>query len=240
MDTPDDKWSLHGLDENDPLRVKNADEALALISRCGFLPCFRNRVPGFSLEEHTLAADWWTGDEQRDPWEWRRLIAESRRAAYGKFFENKAGFISPEFLPLFAAWRRNGCDFDFLWEEGLVSAREKKIMDLFSERDEWSSPLLKHAAGFSKGGESGFEAALTRLQMHMFLTVKDFRRRIGKNGLPYGWAVGVYAAPEALWGQSAVTSACGEDRSVIKEKIMSKAKQFSSSVCDEDWERLLL
>ena len=64
---------------------------------------------------------------------WRELIARSREVAYGKFFGKKAGFISLEWLPYFANARRDGYDFDSLYEEGLANARSKRIMDVFSD-----------------------------------------------------------------------------------------------------------
>ena len=38
------------------------------------------------------------------------IIAAGGRIAYGKFFDRKAGFISREWLPVFANYRRDGYD----------------------------------------------------------------------------------------------------------------------------------
>ena len=64
-------------------------------------------IPGFSLEERTETQFWWSGNLAVDSWEWRTLIARSGEIAYGKFFEKKAGFISKEWLPFFANYRRD-------------------------------------------------------------------------------------------------------------------------------------
>jgi hypothetical protein len=56
--------------------------------------------------------------------------------AYGKFFGNKAGFISLKWLPYFANFRRSGYDFDSRYQDGLAERREKKIMDYFIGEDE--------------------------------------------------------------------------------------------------------
>ena len=61
-------------------------------TRWGFLPLFRNGINGFSAEERTCPQDWWSGDVNRDPWEWRQMIARSGLVAYGKFFGKKGGF----------------------------------------------------------------------------------------------------------------------------------------------------
>lgn len=73
-------------------RIHNAEEAIAYIKKTGFLPLFKNDIPGFSLEERTFSGDWWSGDAQRDPWEWRKIMAGSGEMAYGKFFDKRAGF----------------------------------------------------------------------------------------------------------------------------------------------------
>jgi len=96
------EWIMHGLDWNDPLRVRSWGELIDWIDEVGFLPLFKNEIPGFSVEEHTSNLYWWTGDPEQDPWEWRELIARSGRVAYGKFFDKKAGFISRAWFPRFA------------------------------------------------------------------------------------------------------------------------------------------
>ena len=55
-----------------------------------------------------------------DPWIWRTVAAGSGEVAYGKLFDNKAGFVSLEWLPVFANWRRDGYDFDARWDDGVV------------------------------------------------------------------------------------------------------------------------
>ena len=95
------EWMLQGTEASDPSRIRDPEGLIAYVEQAGFLPLFQNEIPGFSVEEHTLAADWWTGDPERDPWEWRSIAARSHRVAYGKFFSGKAGFLSLEWLPFF-------------------------------------------------------------------------------------------------------------------------------------------
>ena len=114
------EWIMRGLDWDDPSRIQTWEELIGLVNELGFLPLFKNEVDGFSAEENTSDLYWWTGDEAQDPWEWRCLIARSGQVAYGKFFGKKAGFVSREWFPHFANWRRDGYDFDSLWDEGLT------------------------------------------------------------------------------------------------------------------------
>ncbi len=165
MAIEDGEWIMRGLDWDDPSRTQSWEELIGLIDEVGFLPLFKNEVDSFSAEENTSDLYWWTGDEEQDPWEWRRLIARSGRVAYGKFFGGKAGFISRAWFPHFANWRRDGYDFDSRWDEELATMRQKRIMDQFLTKDEWFSFELKRQAGFGKGGEKNFEGTVTDLQM---------------------------------------------------------------------------
>ena len=131
----EERWVMHGLNADDPNCIKSVEQLQAFIEEIGFLPLFRNEIPGFSVEEHTAADSWWSEDPESDPWEWRKIIAGNGRIAYGKFFDKKAGFISGEWLPVFANYRRDGYDFDARWDDELASIRSKKIMDLFAEEN---------------------------------------------------------------------------------------------------------
>lgn len=141
---------------NDPECIHTVDEAIEYINSVGFLPLFKNDIPGFSLEERTVPEYWWSGDKEKEPWEWRQIIAERGNILYGKFFCKKAGFITKEWFPYFANYRRDGYDFDALYEDGKAPIRQKKIMDLFMEKEpcpELFSFEIKDQAGFRKDGE---------------------------------------------------------------------------------------
>lgn len=221
-------WIMYGVEPDDPECIHTVEEAIAYINEVGFLPLFKNDIPGFSLEERTVAVDWWSGDPMVDPWEWRALIARSGEVAYGKFFSGKAGFISREWLPYFANYRRDGYDFDALWEDGKASGRQKKIMDLFMEEQEGAelfSNEVKKQAGFGKDGEKGFEGTVSGLQMELYLCVRDFRQRRNKKGEEYGWALAVYSTPEHIFGYDHVTSAYGEDPDRSGERIAEHIRE---------------
>ena len=152
-------------------------------------------------------------------------MARSGRAAYGKFFGRKAGFISKAWFPHFANFRRDGYDYDSRWDEALASMRAKKIMDQFTENEELFSFQLKQQAGFGKGGEKNFDGVVTELQMQTYLIIRDFRQRLNKKGTPYGWPISVYSTPEALWGYDDVTSAYGLSPAVSRNKIRAQVKK---------------
>lgn len=234
------EWIMHGMAWDDPRRVRSWEELIGLIDEIGFLPLFQNEVQGFSAEEHTSDLFWWTGDPDQDPWEWRELIARSGRVAYGKFFGKKAGFISKAWFPKFANCRRDGYDFDSRWDEGLASMRSKRIMDQFSVQEEWFSFALKQAAGFGKGGEKNFEGTVTDLQMQTYLIIRDFRQRVNKRGLPYGWPISVYTTPEALWGYEHVASAYPEEPSASRNLIFDRIRKCFPNAAEDQIRAVLM
>lgn len=242
MEVINGEWIMQGVDRNDPSCVHNPDELLAVIDETGFLPLFSNDIPGFSVENMTEPSYWWCGDPEVDPWEWRAVLARTGRVAYGKFFQNKAGFVSKKWFPYFANFRRDGYDFDARFEDGKAGRREKLIMDLFwpKEGEIWDAPgkisifsnEVKEKAGFGKGGEKGFEGTCAKLQMSSYITVKDFRPRLNKKGEEYGWAVAVYTLPEYIWGYKYVTKRYNESPEESYNKIVKQIKKCFDA--DED------
>lgn len=180
---------MRGVAWEDPRCLHTVSEAIKYINEISFLPLFHNEILGFSLEEHTVPGYWWHDDPTVDPWVWREPIACEDNIVYGKFFDKKAGFISKEWIPYFVNYRRDGYDFDALWDDEKAPWRQKKIMDLFAEEhadDELYSFELRKMAGFGKGaaidGAKNFEGTIADIQMQMYLCVKDFRKRKNKKG----------------------------------------------------------
>lgn len=243
MSVENGEWIMYGVDESDPRCIHSVDKLVKLIDEIGFLPLFRNEIPGFSVEEKTVPDFWWSGDVEKDPWEWRAVIARSGDAAYGKIFANKAGFVSKEWLPYLANVRRDGYDFDALWEDGKAPLKQKKIMDLFMEEfsdSEYFSNELKEKAGFGKQGEKGFDGALNALQMQTYLLVRDFQQRKNKKGDAYGWAIAIYATPEHMFGWDHVRGAYLEEPEVSAERIMEKVKRHFPEAMESQVRKIVL
>ena len=249
MSSENGNWTMRGLEWDNPYRIRTWQELVNWINEIGFLPLFANEVEGFSAEEHTSPAQWWTGNRQEDPWEWREIIAAGAQVAYGKFFGNKAGFISMEWLPYFANCRRNGYDFDARYQDGLASRREKKIMDFFIGEDEDGDAVykderilstdLKKAAGFGKGGEKNFSGVVTGLQMQTYLVIADFVRRKNKRGEEYGMAVSVLLPPESIWGYDKVTAAYSEKPVKSWNRIFRHVKEMYPGADEKNILRLI-
>ena len=206
METIAGEWIMKGCRRTDSGCLHSPEDLLELIQEIGFLPLFSNSITGFSVEEHTPAGDWWT-DSAADPWAWRQVLAPNDFVAYGKFFDKKAGFVSRKWFPHFANYRRDGYDYEGLYEDGKMTSRCKRIMDVLEPGEDAAglrllSCDLKRRAGLEKG----FEGALTDLQMKTFVIATEFRQRWNRRGEPYGWHVTEIATPETKWGYDEVNS----------------------------------
>ena len=235
---------MEGISSRSAGCVKSSDRLIEVIEEVGFMPLFSNNIKGFSVENMTDPSRWWTGNSEKDPWEWRIVLTRTGKIAYGKFFGGRTGFISKKWFPYFANYRRSGYDFDALYDDGKAGYREKLLMDLFVPAgvDMWevnvrsleslgcASELytyeMKEKGGFGKGGEKNFEGVLTRLQMQTYLVAKDFRPRLNKKGEEYGWPVAVMTPPEYIWGYKHVTGRYKESPEESFAKIASQIGKY--------------
>lgn len=239
MITIDGKWVMEGLDRKDPGRIKTCEELSDYINEIGFLPFFKNNIKGFSVEEITAADSWWCGRPEEDPWAWREIIAGEGRIAYGKLYNNKAGFVSREWYPYLASYRRDGYDFDSRYEDGLASRRTKLIIEVLEQQEMLLSYDIKTAAGFGKGGEKGFEGALANLQMLTYIIVRGFQRRTNKQNEEFGWPVSLYSLSEKLFGEEHVRSAYQLSAKEAKEKIVAKIKSNFNEASAAEIEKVI-
>ena len=226
----DSDWNMNGCRRNDPARLKSPDEVITFVEKVGFLPLFSTGIPGFSLEEHVPAFDWWTDDQARDPWIWRMLIAEDENIAYGKFFDLKAGFVSRKWFPAFANYRRDGYDYEGLYEDGKMKGRAKQILDVLQLDEnaiglEMMSGQLRKMAGIEKG----FDNILIDLQMQSFLLISRFQQKRNKRGEEYGWHLPSFMTPETKWGYDYVNSA-DEKPDVSWERIVNQIRKHYPAV----------
>lgn len=239
MSVENGEWIMYGISEDDPFCLHTVQDLENYIEEIGFLPLFRNEIPGFSVEERTVSDYWWSGNTEKDPWEWRGIVASHGNIAYGKFFDGKAGFISKRWLPYFANFRRDGYDFDSLWEDGKANMRQKRIMDCFDYDTEIYSHELKTKAGFGKGKEKNFDGIVNGLQMSLYLCVREFRQKINKKGEPYGWAIAIYCMPEHLFGYEVMSAAYKESPEESKKHIYDHLDQIYPIATKQQIKRII-
>jgi hypothetical protein len=211
-------------------KISTCRELRDLIMEIGFIPLFGNEIDGFSVMDITRSRCWWTGDVKTDPWVWRMLLAEDPDVAYGKVFRGKAGFISRDWFPYFASYRRDGYDFDTLSEVGKASHKSRKVMDLFEKQSMIASYRIKSMAGFSRSGEKGFEGTLTLLQMQTYITVRSFTRKVSRRGSHYGWHISVFSLSETKFGRDFTRSAYQAGSLGSKEKLIEQTMKVNRGI----------
>ncbi len=203
-------------------KLKSAEDIIKLTEEIGFLPFFANGIEGFSVEENCPGELWFSG-EVDGPWEWKGPIARDGRCVYGKFFAGKAGFVSREWFPVLANYRRSGYDFDARWDDGLASKKDKDVYDLICKNGVIISKEIKRALNYRKNGNTGFETVITRLQMQTYVNTADFVYMRDKNGSAYGWGVAEYTTPEKMFGADLITKEYSRDpvesREIIKKHL---------------------
>ncbi len=186
---------------SDRFVISSKEELESTIEEFGFVPFFANPITGFSLEEHIAPKCWWAGEDPWPAWEWKGPVIRETGCAYGKFMQNKAVYISREWFPDFANYRRDGYDADARYDDGLMARDDKLLFDLLDSNAPICSKTLKKLGDYRKGGRKGFDSSITRLQKNCYVVITDFKHETDKNGNEYGWGIGEYSTPEKFFGR---------------------------------------
>ena len=181
------------------LYISSIEDLEQAVQELGFLPYFANSIPGFSIEENVAPQAWFS--DEPGTWEWKGPVINDLNCAYGKFFEKKAVYISKDWFPDFANYRRDGYDFDARFEDGLAAYRDRTLYDLLKGEGPVLSKRLKYLGNYRKGGNRGFDTVINRLQAQCYVLISDFVYMTDKNGKEYGWGVAEYSTPEQFMGR---------------------------------------
>lgn len=215
--------------------LKSANEAAELIRRNGFLPLMNSGLGNYSLfglGDPLFELDF---DSQASPWFWRTLLAADPDIAYGKFFRGKAGFVSREWFPAFANYRRDGYDWDTLHEMGMMPRCGERVMPLFADGACMPPFAIAALAGLSTKPE----ALLTQLQARCYLIIDHFERRRSRTGEEYGWNVSYYVSPEAKFGYDEVRSAYAEQPEQSLDRIVRHLQDSLQEATGDEIRRFL-
>lgn len=172
-----------------------------LVSDLGFLPFFSSNIEGFSIDAATPVSIW---EEYLGlgPWLWRDEVAHDKSCIYGKIFQKKTGYISAEWFPHFANYRRDGYDFDARYDDGLVRYEDKTLFDLIERKGPVTAKELKKELNVNPKKASAFEGAMTRLQMMTYIVPVDFIfPRDSDGNKKYSYGITLYDLPEKWLGE---------------------------------------
>lgn len=215
---------------------KKADITQA-VERFGFLPFFTNSILGFSIEEHTDPKIWFS--DEAGPWEWKGPIIRESGCAYGKLFEKKAAFVSREWFPDLANYRRDGYDFDARFEDELASYQDKRLFELVDANAPVLSKRLKELGNYKKGGNKGFDTCITRLQSQCYIVISDFVYLTDKKGKQYGWGVAEYSTPERFMGSDFKERVYNKSPKESYERIFTHLRKLLPNVSEETLRKFL-
>lgn len=182
--------------------IRTKSDLIRAIEKYGFVPFFQNGIEGFSIEENVSPDVWYTSGSSEWPvWEWKGPVINELCCAYGKFFENKAAFVSREWFADLANYRRDGYDFDARFDDGLAPPRDKELFDLIESNAPVLSKRLKAIGDYRTGGKKGFDTVITKLQRQCYVLISDFVYERDSKGNAYGWGVAEYSTPELFLGK---------------------------------------
>lgn len=188
--------------------IHNQAQLIELIQQVGFLPLLDSGIRGYSAEE--IVSDECRFSPSPDGgwewplWKWKGSIVTDGNAVYGKFFANKAGFVSRKWWPDFCNYRRSGHPQP---TEGTI---EEAILFTLQEQGSLITRELRAACGFTGPKMRGtFDGYITRLQMACRVVTEDFVYPTDRHGREYGWGWSLLTTPEQLYG----LESCKCDRS---------------------------
>ncbi|MBR1686981.1 MAG: hypothetical protein IJ710_00410 [Prevotella sp.] len=234
--------------------IHTTDDIGRLISERGFLPFFAGGIPDFSLEEVTPPELWFPDDTIEGVWEWKGRVILDNDCAYGKFYQQKACFVSMEWFPHLANYRRSCYR---------LTADEQRLLATLAEHHSLLSKELKRLCGYVKPRQphssnpldkvltaetraavrqerprrQSFDTAITRLQMAAYVVTADFEYLYDKQGRRYGWGVARYCTPEDFFGPERMQVDCSPaaSRRLLETHLHSRFPQMT----DADVQRVL-
>jgi len=171
---------------------------------------------------------WYCDIPDIDPAHWiDRILNERKDIAYGKLFFKKTGYITEKWYPYFFAVRRGSMSFDEAYEDGKISHFAKRIYDIVAGHDAVPLHTIKQSGGFTKEDKSGFDRALTELQMKMFISACGKQQKLSQKGEEYGWSSNVFCLTERFFEKDMFEQAAAISIEEAKEKITEQVLKLN-------------
>ena len=235
---------------NDIPMISTREQLRKVVEAIGFLPFFASGIKGFSLKDHIDPAVGFV-EGVDGPWEWKTDVG-----VYGKLFRGKAVFMTPEWYAILACYRRDGYDFEGMYEDGLVPHGAVTIMaelekgaapDVFPEDDLALLPIpgmgvlstdLRVRTGMTDKA-SGFDAIINTLQMKCFVLPTSFEYSIDRHGRPYGWGLARYSLSDAKYGKLIEAAEAKYTPREAKELLIEHVMELCPGATEKQAERMI-
>ena len=211
--------------------ISTKEQLGALVEEIGFLPFFTSAIPGFSLRDHVDPAVWFT-DDTEGPWEWKGEVG-----AYGKLFRGKAVFMSPEWYAILACYRRDGYDYEGMYEDGFLPHDALPIMAEL-EKESVISTDLRARVGLNYK-DSGFDKIMNLLQMKCFVLPTSFEYSFDTKGRRYGWGLARYTFSDKKYGKLIAEAEAVYKPEEAKELLIERVMAICPEASRKQAERLI-
>lgn len=167
------------------------DDFLQKLEQYGVLSLTReDALP--SLDTWISPGQWFTGNPQTDPWEFRIRVPRERVGLYGCHLGSKKVFISKVIAPVLLAACEPEEDLYVLYRAGAVEPVTYRLYELFSQKHLMTTSVLRQELGLREKKASLADRAVEQLQSMGYITIVDCVQKRSKVGEPYGWPVNLY------------------------------------------------
>ena len=217
-------------------KLHSCSELIDYINKVGFLPLLNMGIGEWSAEavldedyQYMMLPD---GGWEWPLWEWKGDIIRETGCAYGKFFNQKATFITRKWWTDFCNYRRSIHPHP---EEGSI---EDTILEILSLNGSMITRELRKACGFTGPKmRSKFDGFISRLQMGGWIVTEDFVYPHDKHGHKYGWGWSLLTMPENLFGREA----CHPDHTPEEsyQRLINHFHKILPELSDKEIEKLI-
>ena len=214
--------------------IRSCEDLCRAVRTYGIVPLFRNRIPGFSVEEHAHPSVWFSDSD--GVWEWKGSVIRETGCAYGRVLFAQTAFVMPEWYRALANARRDGYNFDARYEDGLAPYADRILYELVDANAPVVSKRLKELGNYRKDGRKGFDASMNRLQHQCYVLTSDFVYARDRFGRPYGWGLAEYSTPERQFGGAFSENVYAEEPEQSRERIVRHLTGLFPGA-PEDWLR---
>lgn len=212
--------------------IKNYREFLDRVNELGFYAFSGKFADGFpKLDNETIETQWYTGDTDTDPWQWRIRAVEEKALAFGCILGGYKGFISKEYYRLFYASMHPQNDIIQMYDSGELSASIIKVYKLFEKGTVLSTADIRSLLNVSKKeGASKADKAIEELERMFFLSICGSKRKVSIKGEEYGWPANTYCLTEDWAGEDWICPNEKIDPKTAREIIIGRAASFSDKI----------
>lgn len=232
-------------------KIDNKEKMVEAVERFQILPFFSCSIRGLSVEEMCSPGMLFGGNYEEGCWEWKGPVIREKIAAYGKFFNRKAGFIGLDLLPDFLNYRRavypiktdstEEMLLDIIREnDSLTSTEIKRLIFGDRKRIDWRELPGRDEILIEKPKRKSLESPLQRLQMAGRIIINDFEYKKTKSGVRYGWGIARYSTPEIFFDEIVARGIKGRSPlESLEYIILSMKKKWSFITKRKAWYYLL-